>query len=68
MQRPGEEDWRWIDEHVEHPVPEVAGDEVRVVGREESPSPGPDAADREGTEDGSARTDRDRPADADGGR
>ena len=28
---PGDsDDWRWIDEHIEHPTPQVAGDEVRI--------------------------------------
>jgi hypothetical protein len=25
------DDWRWIDEHIEHPTPQVAGDEVRII-------------------------------------
>ena len=25
------EEWRWIDEHIEHPTPQVAGDEVRII-------------------------------------
>ncbi|MGY1607542.1 hypothetical protein [Geodermatophilus sp. SYSU D00700] len=62
MQPPGEEDWRWIDEHVEHPTPEVAGDEVRIVGHEERTLPGADAAAGEERRREPSRTDPDRPA------
>jgi hypothetical protein len=31
MSDEGKEEWRWIDEHIEHPTPRVAGDEVRIL-------------------------------------
>jgi len=27
----GKEEWRWIDEYIEHPTPQVAGKEVRSI-------------------------------------
>jgi hypothetical protein len=28
------EQWAWIDEHIERPTPEIAGDEVLIVGKD----------------------------------
>jgi hypothetical protein len=44
------EEWGWIDEHIERPAPEVAGDEVRIIGKG-STHPDQDAAEQEGDEE-----------------
>jgi hypothetical protein len=33
------EEWGWIDEHIEQPTPQVAGDEVRIMREGYSQSP-----------------------------
>jgi hypothetical protein len=41
------EQWRWIDEHIQRPMPEIAGDEVRIIGQDETSHPEPGASDDE---------------------
>jgi hypothetical protein len=44
------EQWRWIGEHIQRPTPEIAGDEVRLLGDDEGSQPDPGAPDDEGDE------------------
>jgi hypothetical protein len=43
------EQWGWIDEHIERPTPEVAGEEVRIIGKG-SIRPDQDVTDQESVE------------------
>jgi hypothetical protein len=41
------DDWRWIDEHIEHPTPEIATDAVLAQGGEDGASQEEDSASQE---------------------